>query len=108
MEGLMPFQTYHYLNRQKIFATKDPPTSKLAGDAITRSGKRDSDKAKVLAFLRSRKGLYTSAEIAALSGLDRYLCARRLPDLERDHFVRRGLPQTCTITKQKAITWEAV
>ena len=98
----MPFP-----NRQQIFSRNDPPTSKLAGDAITKSGKRDSDKAKLLAWMREHGGLYTSAEIAALSGLDRYLCGRRLPDLERDGFVRRCLPQTCTVTNSKAITWEA-
>lgn len=97
-------------NRQQIHANSDPPTSKLAGDAITKSGKRDSDKAKVLLWLLGHlpRRLYTSAEIANFSGLDRHLCARRLPDLERDGLVRRGLPQTCTITRSKATTWEAV
>lgn len=105
---MTPVLKISYPNRQQIHAAKDPPTSKLAGDAITASGKRDSDKAKVLEWLRRLSGLYTSAEIADFSRLDRHLCARRLPDLERDGLVRRCLPQTCTITGQKAITWEAV
>ena len=65
----------------------DPESSKAAGKRYDRM-KRDSDKAAVLSAVRRTPGLSSKA-LAARHGLDRYMVARRLPDLERDGLVRR-------------------
>jgi hypothetical protein len=49
----------------------------------------------------------TSAELASTGGLDRYMVARRLPDLNRDGLVSRGQARRCAITGRWAITWGA-
>lgn len=99
-------QTGLFDNRQQIHANADPATSKLAGDALTASGARDNQKAAVLKALRDLKmdGV-TSNELAHFSGLDRYVCARRLPDLERDGLVERLCAAQCHITGKWATQW---
>lgn len=82
-----------------IARRSDPPTSQEAAERYTRT-RRASDKARVLAALREHSGV-TSWELAERSGLDRYLCARRLPDLERD-----GTAEKCGRT-ESGVVWRA-
>jgi len=67
----------------------DPPSSKRAARRLTTSGRHKSQKARVLRALRDYPGL-TSKELALAMGEDRYMVARRLPDLERDGKVEKG------------------
>lgn len=94
-------------NRAPIAANADPQTSHEAAAALTASGARDMQRRRVLDALR-RYPFVTSAELARFGKLDRYECARRLPDLERDGVaVVRQLPRPCTVTGKRAQTWRA-
>ena len=46
-------------------------------------------------------------EIAHAAGVDRYMVARRLSDLERDGLVERATMRECTASHRPAITWRA-
>ena len=82
-----------------------PLTSHLAADEITRSGKRASQKAEIVSWLRMQQRPLTSMEIAHAATMDRYMVARRLPDLERDGRVERCAMRECTESNRPAITW---
>lgn len=89
--------------RNPIARHSDPDTSHAAAKHITRSGQRDTQAALLLtAVLRIPGG--TSAEYGAVV-LDRYACARRLPELEKLSMVRRGPKRICRATGSEAITW---
>lgn len=92
-------------NRQQIHAAADPVTSKLAAEEHTRSGRRSSDKTKVYDFLGLCKAPVTSAELAAAYELDRYMVARRLPDLAADRCVERCGIRTCSVGGRPAVVW---
>lgn len=95
------------LNHQPIFANNDPHTSALAAAEITSSGQRTSEKRKVLEALRAEPLHITSMELAKRLGVDRYMVAKRLPDLACDGLVERCAARNCSVTKRKAITWRA-
>ena len=90
-------------NVAPLAAHADPMTSHRAASVLTRSGARDAQKREVLAALRRHPGV-SSKQLAALAKLDRHQCGRRLPDLERDGFVRRG-PEA---QDGSGITWVAM
>jgi CRP-like cAMP-binding protein len=90
--------------RNPIARKSDPDSSRQAAESITASGKRDAQAAGVRALVRSHEG-YTSAELADLSGYDRYMVARRLPELEKLGLVRKGTPRACSTTGKSATTW---
>ena len=93
-------------DRQPIARMSDPVTSRRAADQVTRSGRRGSQKRAVLELVRLWPGR-TSAELARSGELDRYVVARRLPDLCRDGLVRRGDERMCSVTDNQAITWSS-
>lgn len=95
-----------FANSAPIAATADPATSHEAAAALTASGARDMQKRRVLAALR-KFPFVTSAELAQMGHLDRYECARRLPDLERDGLAVRQEPRPCAVTGKRAQTWRA-
>jgi hypothetical protein len=95
-------------DRQPLAATADPVTSFIAAADLTNSGRRRQQKLDVLKFLRVQTEPLTSAEIAAKSGLDRHLCARRLPDLEADKMVKRCAIRECSRTGRPCVTWACV
>ena len=82
----------------------DPQTSDMAGQKLKRSGHWRGQKRNVFEVLRKHPGS-TSAELAEIMGVDRYMTARRLPDLERAGMVKRGRIRACTMTKSCCITW---
>lgn len=90
-----------------IARTGDPATSKLAGQELTVSGKRQTLKARVLDALR-RYPNRTSAELAAASGFPHATCHKRLPDLEHDGKVEKTAARACTVTGKQAVTWRVV
>ncbi len=91
-------------NREPIAANVDPITSHIAAQQITQSGARDSQKRKVLDALRKYPNK-TSAELALAAAMDRYLVAKRLPDLMHDGLVEQGSIRTCRISGRPAVTW---
>lgn len=99
--------SFPYGNKQPPARSSDPVTSHIAADDITSSGLRDSQKSEVLRWLTQHPGS-TSAELAHISGLDRHMVARRLPDLERDGKVRKSGQRECAVSGRPAVTWEAM
>jgi hypothetical protein len=90
--------------RNPISRRGDPSTSFEAEETITRNGTRDSQAAKVLNIVRLQPGA-TSAELAYAWMIDRYIVARRLPELEFLGLVKKGPPKVCRMTKHRALTW---
>lgn len=94
-------------NREPIARAVDPSTSHAAANLLTAGGARSSQKVRVMSALRVHPGV-TSAELAQLAGLDRYVVARRLPDLREDGFVAVAQARRCTVTGMLALTWVPV
>jgi hypothetical protein len=91
--------------RPPIARKTDPDSSHLAAEEVTVSGRRDAQKEIVLVAVKKYIGA-TSAELAAHYGFDRYMVARRLPDLEKDGDVAKGQElRVCQISGRKAVTW---
>lgn len=80
----------------------DPLSSVLAGETIESSGKASMQRLKALAAVRSNPGL-TSKELSAKTGLDRYMLARRLPELLVE--VEKGAMRICSVSKRICVTW---
>lgn len=93
--------------RQALARNADPHTSHLAAREVERSGLGRRQRDMVLAALR-RFGRRTSLELAQCADLDRYVIARRLPELERAGLVARGPAVQCPASGRQAITWRAV
>ena len=92
--------------RVLVAAKNDPAPSKEAAEAITRSGKREGQLLGVLALVR-RYPLSTSLELSR-HGFDRYVIARRLPELAAAGLVLRRKVRQCTVGNRPATTWEAM
>jgi len=86
--------------------TSDPVTSHEAEEEITANGKRQAQQNEVLAMVQRNQGC-TSAEIAAAEEVDRYMVARRLPELAPDH-VFKGKPRKCRESDRRAVVWFTV
>lgn len=94
------------LSDTPIARGSDPSTSHQAAAAVTACGSRAEQQHAVFAMLRRRPGL-TSAELADAERVDRYMPARRLPELrEADPpLVKNGEQRVCRVTKRRALTW---
>ena len=79
----------------------DPESIHLAGEEITNSGQRQRQIDLVSAVVRDMPGR-TSRELAAITHLDRYMLARRLPDCAS---VRKGDMRKCVVSQKQAVTW---
>jgi len=87
-----------------LFRKTDPPSSRVAAQAVKDSGAFSRQKDAVRAALLAHPGS-TSAELAHAMGVDRYMTARRLPDLEEIGLAFRGPARMCLVNKGLAITW---
>jgi predicted HTH transcriptional regulator len=109
-EPIVPSRGFPYgkfENKEPLARSTDPSTSHAAAKAVTESGQRDSQKAKVLRALQNNPRM-TSQELAGVGGFDRYMVARRLPDLERDGMVRKAGERACNVSGTPAVIWEAI
>lgn len=91
----------------RLHRRADPRSSKKAAQRIVASGEHQTQKSRVLAALAEHPGS-TSAELAEHMRTDRYVVARRLPDLERDGVVERGPLRECKANRTEAVTWSRV
>lgn len=82
----------------------DPETSHLAAEEVTASGVRQQQIGLAIAAVRAHPDR-TSMELSVVTGHDRYMLARRLPDAETAQAVRKGPARTCTVSGRKAVTW---
>lgn len=92
------------LSDQPIARSTDPETSHLAAAEVTKSGKRATQQHECLKGVKRYPGR-TSAELAAALHIDRYIVARRLPELREAGKVMNGPARPCGQTRRKAITW---
>ena len=82
----------------------DPITSLIAEDRVNRTGVRGKQCRQVFEALQRNPGS-TSAELAYLMDVDRVMPARRLPDLEKLGFVKKGDIRHCAATGSQCVTW---
>lgn len=82
----------------------DPASSHLAAADITADGTRAAQHHQVLRAVRRWPGL-TSRELAQAAGGDRYVVARRLPEVESTGLVHRGPMRPCRVSGRQALTW---
>jgi hypothetical protein len=95
---------FTFENKAPIVGSKDPVTSALAARELEESGARDSQKREVY-FAVKQYPDRTSAELAVITGMDRYMLARRLPDLREDGWVENSGKKVCLMTGGLAFTW---
>ena len=82
----------------------DPDTSHEAARNLVDSGARAQQQAQVASAVRQYPGL-TSRELAFSAGLDRYMVARRLPELEAEGVAVHGAPRICSMSRKRCQTW---
>jgi len=91
----------------------DPPTSRIAAEKHTASGKRFRNKALILALVQQYPGR-TAVELDALVSerdrkwITRHEISRRLPELVEEQLVTRGEARKCRIANTRQLTWWAV
>ncbi len=84
----------------------DPATSHEAAEFVGATGSAAAQCGFALAAVRAFPGC-TSQELASKVDGDRYMLARRLPELRDDRLVRNDGDgaRTCKITGRSALTW---
>jgi len=88
----------------------DPWTSHAAARDLEASGRGSLQREAVLALVGAHPG-ETSAEIGSRAApthevlMDRWLAARRLPELERAGLIRRGAVRECSQVRRPCLTW---
>jgi len=81
----------------------DPDSSYEAEDRMNKSGKRKRQQQITLDAVKKHPGK-TSAELALVSGLDRAMLARRLPELNPQD-AKKGILVKCSVNGTNAVTW---
>lgn len=93
------------LSESPIAATRDPWTSHAAAREVTRSGARAIQQNVCLGAVRLWPGC-TSAELARHIHSDRWLAARRLPELRAAGLIKNGAARQCEVTGRMCLTWD--
>ena len=89
---------------QPAARSSDPISSHEAAEAITDSGKRQTQAMLVyLAVLATPN--HTSAELAKMHGFNRHMVARRTADLEHSDKIEKSGMRKCEVNGGKAVTW---
>lgn len=82
----------------------DPETSQIAAQRHVDSKANEHQREHVLACLRKYFGC-TSSELAQHFSLDRFMVARRLPDLEKLGLAYKGNKRICAVSGSLCVTW---
>ena len=82
----------------------DPASSKEAAAAITASGARTDQRSQCLAAVKEHPGK-TSLELADLTGICRYVLARRLSELQQLRQVHKGALVRCAASGRLGCAW---
>ena len=80
----------------------DPVTSHQAADGLAASGTWSKQKIAVYQCLFNHDGA-TAGEINKYLG--EYVANRRLPEIERTGYIKRGKPRKCTVAGTNQTTW---
>jgi len=82
----------------------DISTSHEAASHVVSSGLQAVQQDRAARAVLAHPGL-TSMELAKLTGQDRYMLARRLPELLGDGRAWRGPKKPCAVSGRSACTW---
>lgn len=83
----------------------DPSSSQEAAAHIVSSGAQAHQHSLSASAVRKFPGL-TSLELARATGLDRFMLARRLPELAKQGLIRRGMVRKCSASNGRSgCTW---
>lgn len=82
----------------------DVSTSHEAAAHVVSSGIQSGQQDRAAGALKAPPGL-TSMELAKATGHDRYMLARRLPELLEDGRAWRGPKKPCEVSGRSACTW---
>lgn len=82
----------------------DPETSRMAARNLVESGRLGRQQQAVLDALRTANGS-THGELGVVMGVHWLTPARRLPELERAGYVRKGEPRICRMKGTKCTVW---
>lgn len=86
------------------YRNADPVTSRLAGEEVVASGQSARQQQTYLALVHQHPGK-TSRELAFILQQDRYIAARRLPELEQMGKVMKGMARQCSVGGKLSVTW---
>lgn len=83
----------------------DPSSSHEAAEHVVASGLQAHQHSLAASAVRKHPGL-TSLELARATGLDRFMLARRLPELQRHGLIVRGIIRKCSASNGRSgCTW---
>lgn len=82
----------------------DADGSHEAAALLVRSGRHAAQKDRTEAAVKRYPGM-TSMQLARVTGLDRHMVARRLPDLMKEGRAFRGGKTVCPISNITVCTW---
>lgn len=83
----------------------DPSSSHDAAEHVVSSGLQAQQHSLAASAVRKHPGL-TSLELARATGLDRFMLARRLPELQRNGLIVRGMVRKCSASNGRSgVTW---
>ncbi len=88
----------------QLARSTDSSGSHDAAAHLVRSGAHVAQKDRTAADVRRHPGM-TSMQLARETGMDRYMVARRLPDLAKESRVFRGAKALCPISNITVSTW---
>lgn len=86
------------------YRNSDPHTSALTGEEVVASGQSAIQQKVYLDLVHKHPGK-TSRELAFIRQEDRYIAARRLPELEDAGKVMKGLARKCSVGGKLSVTW---
>lgn len=84
--------------------SKDPNSSHAAAADLIATGKLLDQQSRAAAAVKRHPG-QSSLHLATLTGLDRHMLGRRLPELARQGTIWRGPAAPCGTTHKSACTW---
>ncbi len=82
----------------------DIDTSHAAAAHVVSSGLQAAQQDQAARAVSQNAGM-TSNELSQATGLDRYMLARRLPELMKEGRVYRGPNKPCAVSGRTACTW---
>lgn len=88
----------------RLARSTDPSTSHVAAADLVARGMQAVQHAKTEAAVVLHPG-QSSLHLATLTGLDRHMLGRRLPELAREGRIWRGPTAHCGTTGKPACTW---
>lgn len=82
----------------------DTETSHAAAAYVVKCGLQAAQQDQAAGAVTSHPGM-TSNELSQATSLDRYMLARRLPELMKEGRVWRGPNKPCSVSGRTACTW---